>query len=194
MLTHLRPALTLLVLMTLLTGLAYPLALTGVAAALFPERARASLVERDGVVVGSRLVAQAFAAPEYFHPRPSAVDFNAAASGASNLGPTNAALIATIAERTEAYRTANAVEIAPIEAVTASGSGLDPDISRADAAAQTARVAAARGVPAEQIRAIVESEAEGRWLGVFGLPRVNVLALNLALDAAVPLPSAPGQE
>jgi K+-transporting ATPase ATPase C chain len=190
MLNHLRPALVLLALMTLLTGLAYPLAITGIATTLFPERARASLVERDGVVIGSRLVAQGFAAPAYFHPRPSAVDYNAASSGASNLGPTNAALIAAIAERTEAYRAENGPDVAPIDAVTASGSGLDPDISLADAGAQTPRVATARGVKAEEVAAIVSAQAQGRLFGVFGLPRVNVLTLNLALDAAFPLPSA----
>jgi K+-transporting ATPase ATPase C chain len=194
MLAHVRPALVLLVLMTLLTGFAYPLAMTGVATAFFPERARASLVERDGVIVGSKPLAQGFAAPGYFHPRPSAVDYDAAASGASNLGPTNAALIATIGARTAAYQAENGVETVPVDAVTASGSGLDPDISRANAAAQTARVAAARGVGVERVEEIVAREAEGRWLGVFGTPRVNVLALNLALDAAFPLPSAPAED
>ena len=194
MLAHIRPALVLLALMTLLTGVAYPLAMTGIATAVFPERARASLVERDGVTVGSRLLAQGFAAPGYFHPRPSAVDYNAASSGASNLGPTNAGLIATIAARTDAYRAENGVETVPVDAVTASASGLDPDISLADAAAQAARVAFARGPGEDEVRALVAQEAEGRWLGVFGSPRVNVLALNLALDATFPLPSALQQE
>ena len=126
MLAHFRPALVLLALMTLLTGLAYPLAMTGLATATFPEPARASLIERDGVVVGSRLLAQGFAAPGYFHPRPSAVDYDAAASGASNLGPTNAELIAVIAARAAAYRAENGVETVPIDAVTASGSGPRP--------------------------------------------------------------------
>jgi K+-transporting ATPase ATPase C chain len=194
MLNHLRPALVLLALMTLLTGLAYPLAMTGLAITLVPDRARASLIERDGVVIGSRLVAQGFRAPGYFHPRPSAVDYDAAASGASNLGPTSAALIAAVAERTAAYRAENGVEVVPIDAVTASGSGLDPDISLADAGVQTRRVAAARGVEAEEVAAIVDREAQGRLLGVFGTPRVNVLDLNLALDDAFPLPSAPPKE
>jgi K+-transporting ATPase ATPase C chain len=194
MLNHLRPALVLLALMTLLTGLAYPLAMTGIATTLLPDRARASLIARDGVIVGSRRVAQGFAAPGYFHPRPSAVDYDAAASGASNLGPTSATLIAAIAERTAAYQSENGVDTAPIDAVTSSGSGLDPDISLADAVAQTPRVAAARGVKAEEVAAIIDREAQGRLLGVFGTPRVNVLVLNLALDEAFPLPSAPPKE
>jgi K+-transporting ATPase ATPase C chain len=163
---------------------------TGLATTLFAEGARASLIERDGVVIGSRLIAQGFSMPGYFHPRPSAVDYNAASSGASNLGPTNATLIATIAERTAAYRAENGADVVPIDAVTASGSGLDPDISLADAAAQIPRVAAARGVKAEEMAAIVDAETQDRLLGVFGVPRVNVLALNLALDDAYPLPSA----
>lgn len=187
MLNHLRPALVLLAVMTVLTGFAYPLAMNGLAAVAFPAQARSSLVERDGVVVGSALIGQNFAAPGYFHPRPSAVDYNAASSGASNLGPTNAALLAAIGDRTSAFVALNGVTAAPIDAVTASASGLDPDVSPKTARAQVARVAAARGADPAAVRALVDAHAAGPLLGIFGAARVNVLALNLDLDAALPI-------
>lgn len=186
MFDHIRPALTTLGLMTALTGLAYPLAMTGLAQALFPVEANASLIERDGRVVGSALVGQAFVATGYFHPRPSAVDYDAAASGASNLGPTSAELIAAVTARAAAYRAENRTDQVPIDAVTASASGLDPDISPRNARLQAARVAEARGVPAADVQALVSAGIEGPWLGLFGEAHVNVLRLNLALDDAFP--------
>ena len=192
MMTHLRPALVMLGLMVGLTGLAYPLAMTGIAQALFPAQANASLMMRDGRIVGSALVAQAFTADHYFHPRPSAANFDATDSGATNFGPTNAALIAQVAERAEAFRTAHAVTVVPIDAVTASASGLDPHISLQNARLQAGRVAEARGVPLRDVLAEVTAQAEGPWLGLFGDPRVNVLRLNLALDDRLPLPAPEG--
>jgi K+-transporting ATPase ATPase C chain len=181
-----------LALMVLLTGLAYPLAMTGIAGALFPRQATASLIERGGVVIGSALLAQGFAGPGYFHPRPSTTDYDAASSGASNLAPTNAVLIEAVQARAEAWRDLNGGEVAPIDAVTASASGLDPHISLANALGQVGRVAEARGTSAEEVRALVAASVEGRRLGLFGEPRVNVLLLNLALDDATPeAPSAP---
>ncbi|MES2664481.1 MAG: potassium-transporting ATPase subunit KdpC [Pseudomonadota bacterium] len=187
MLTHLRPAITLTVMFTLLTGLAYPLAITGAAQSLFPAAANGSLVLRGDTVIGSSLVAQAFTGPGYLHPRPSASGWNAAATGASNLGPTSAALIATVAERRAAWEALNG-QSAPIDAVTASGSGLDPDISPETALAQAGRIAAARGADVAAIRALIEAATVGRTLWLFGEPRVNVLETNLALDAAFPKP------
>ena len=183
---QLRPAAVLLALMVALTGLAYPLAMTGIAGAVFPRQATASLVERDGVVVGSALLAQGFEGPDYFHPRPSATGFNAASSGASNLAPSNAALIEAVQDRAEAWRALTGGQSAPVDAVTSSGSGLDPHISVANAMGQAARVAIARDVPAEEVRTLVAAQIEGPWLGFVGAPRVNVLLLNLALDAAAP--------
>ena len=188
MMTHLRPALVLLGLMTLLTGLAYTLAMTGIAQAVFPAQANASLVHRDGRIVGSVLVGQSFVAPHYFHSRPSAVDFDASGSGATNFGPTNAELIALVAARAETFRMAQGVTVVPIDAVTASASGLDPHISLQNARLQAGWVAGARGVGLPEVLALVNSAAEGPWLGLFGQPRVNVLMLNLSLDAALPLP------
>lgn len=188
MMTYLRPALAMLAFMTLLTGLAYPLAMTGIAQALFPAQANASLVLRDGQIAGSALVAQRFTQPQYFHPRPSAAEFDATDSNASNLGPTNAQLIAQVAERAEAFRAAHEVTFVPIDAVTASGSGLDPHISIESARIQAGRVAAAREVPVSDVLSLMNAQAEGPWLGLFGAPRVNVLLLNLALDDAFPLP------
>lgn len=191
MLTHFRPALTLTVLFTLLTGLAYPLALTGAAQALFPAAAEGSLIAKDGAVVGSSLIAQAFAGEAYLHPRPSASGWNAAGTGASNLGPTSAALIAQVAERRAGFETLNGAP-APIDAVTASGSGLDPDISPETALAQAARIAKARGASTASVRALIESRIRGPFLGLYGLARVNVLETNLALDDAFPMaPPAP---
>lgn len=194
MLAHLRPAIVLTIVFTVLTGLAYPLAVTGAAQALFPVAADGSLVERDGTVVGSSLIAQPFAGDAWLHPRPSASGWNAAGTGASNLGPTSAALIAAVAERRRAWEAAHG-GTAPIDAVTASASGLDPHISRENALAQAGRIAAARKADAVAVRALIEAAAEGRFLGLYGEPRVNVLLTNIALDAAFPMPpaDAPGK-
>lgn len=192
MMTHLRPALVMLALMVGLTGLAYPLAMTGIAQSVFPAQANASLIERNGQIVGSALVGQAFTADHYFHPRPSAVAFDATDSGATNLGPTNADLIAEVAARAEAFRAAHGVQVVPIDAVTASSSGLDPHISVQNARLQAGRVAEARGVEPRAVLDLVNALVEAPWLGLFGQPRVNVLLLNLVLDDALPLsPSDP---
>jgi K+-transporting ATPase ATPase C chain len=189
MLAHLRPAIALTLLFTLLTGLVYPLAMTGAAQALFHAAANGSLIERDGATVGSGLIAQPFDGDRYLHPRPSASGWNAAGTGASNLGPTSAALIAAVAERRAAWEEANGAP-APIDAVTASGSGLDPHISPESALAQADRIAAARGVDPVGVRAIIGAAVEGRLLGLYGEPRVNVLLANIALDDAFGVPSA----
>lgn len=189
MLTHLRPATALMLLFTLLTGLAYPLAMTGLAQALVPAAANGSLIERGGAVIGSALIAQPFAGAGYLHPRPSASGFNAAGTGASNLGPTSAELTAQVAGRRAAYEAATGTA-APIDAVTASGSGLDPHISRANALAQSPRIAAARGADPAAVRALIGGAVERPLLGLYGEARVNVLATNIALDAAFPMPPA----
>lgn len=189
MMTQLRPAVAMIALMTLMTGLAYPLVMTGVAQGAFPGKANASLVERDGEIVGSALVAQAFSAPYYAHPRPSGADYNGASSGASNLGPTSAELMDIFADRAATYRAINGTMQVPIDAITASGSGLDPHISMANARLQARRIAEARGVSVGDVRAQIDAATTGQWLGIFGEPHVNVLLLNLALDAAFPLPS-----
>jgi K+-transporting ATPase ATPase C chain len=197
-LAQLRPALVLLVLFTVLTGLAYPLAITGVAQVAFPGAANGSLVQRDGKVVGSLLIGQNFADDRYFQGRPSATSgpdpenadktvdapYNAAASTGSNLGPTSKALAERVAGALDALKPAAGAAGVPADAVTTSASGLDPDVSPANALMQVARVAAARKKPAAEIRALVERHVEGRTLGLLGEPRVNVLRLNLALDAA----------
>jgi K+-transporting ATPase ATPase C chain len=189
---HLRPALVLIVLFTLLTGVAVPLAFTGAATALVPDRANGSLVLRDGGVVGSALIGQSFTSDRYFQGRPSATTgtdpndpaktvaspYNAAGSGGSNLGPTSKALI----ERVQGDVAENEPKPIPADAVTTSASGLDPHLSPASAMRQVARVAAVRGIGEERVRALVAENTEERFLGVFGEPRVNVLALNLALD------------
>jgi K+-transporting ATPase ATPase C chain len=196
MLSLLRPALVLLALFTVLTGLAYPMAITGFAQALVPYQANGSLVMRGDRVIGSELVGQSFSQARYFQGRPSATStadpndatktvdapYNAAASSGSNLGPTSKALADAVRERAAAFGAGPA----PADLVTASGSGLDPHISPAAALAQVPRVAQARGLPQEQLRALVQRLVEGRSLGLLGEPRVNVLALNLALDAERP--------
>ena len=191
MFSHLRPAAVMLAAMTLLTGLAYPLAITRIAGAVAPEAAAGSLMTRDGVIVGSSLIGQGFAGEGYLHPRPSASGWNAAASGASNLGPTTAALIAAVVERRAGYEAENGVA-APVDAITTSASGLDPDISPENAAGQAARIAVARGVAPAEVARLIAGLTQGRWIGLYGLPRVNVLQANLALDAAFPLtPTSP---
>jgi K+-transporting ATPase ATPase C chain len=176
--------------LTVLLGLAYPLAMTGLAQTLFRSKADGSLVTRNGAVVGSGLIGQGFAAPQYFHPRPSAAGTNgydATASGASNLGPTNPTLEQTVADRAKAYRTENGLAAdapVPVDAVTASGSGLDPSISVANADLQAPRVARARSMTVEQVLTLVKSHTAGRPLGILGEPSVNVLELNLALDGS----------
>lgn len=196
MLTQLRPALVLLIALTALTGLAYPLALTGIAGLAFPSQAAGSIVLRDGRPVGSSLIGQSFTSARYFQGRPSATSaadpadatktvpapYNAANSSGSNLGPTSAAL----AERTGAdlarLKAENPGVPVPVDLVTASASGLDPDISPEAALFQVKRVAAARSLPEPTVRDLVAAQVRGRWLGILGEPRVNVLALNLALD------------
>lgn len=197
MLTHFRPALVLLLLFTVLTGLVYPLAITGVARYALPWRAGGSLIERNGVVIGSELIGQSFNADRYFRPRPSATSapdpndstrmvgapYNAANSSGSNLGPTSAKLMERVKHDVDRVKADYGATAVPADAVTASASGLDPHISVAFARLQAERVAGARGLPVARVRELVDSMAEERLFGVFGEPRVNVLKLNLALDA-----------
>ena len=186
--TEIQVALRMTVVTLVLTGLAYPLAVTGIAQVVFPHQANGSLVRRDGQVVGSELVAQAFSSPGYFQPRPSAAGpsgYDAAASSGSNLGPTSQKLrdrVQADLERLQAENP-NAAGPVPIELVTASGSGLDPHLSPAAARWQVARVAAARGVAASDVQGLVDARTQGRTFGLLGEPRVNVLLLNLDLDA-----------
>lgn len=189
MLTQLRPAAFLLLAMILLTGFAYPLAMTGIAQVLAPGAANGSLILRDGQAVGSELIAQPFMGTGYLHPRPSAVDFGTIPSGATNLGPTSAALATAVIERRAEWQSLNGVP-APVDAVTTSGSGLDPHVSPENARGQAARIAAARGVAVEAVLAIIAAQTEPRWLGLYGEARVNVLLVNLALDDGMPLPPA----
>ena len=172
--------------MTVLTGLVYPAAVTAIAKVVFPRQAAGSLITRDGVVVGSSLIAQSFSRPEYFHPRPSAAGsgYDASASSGSNLGPTSQKLMDRVKDAVAAYRKENPAYAGPIpaDAVTASGSGLDPHISPANAAIQATRVAKARGVDIARVQALIASATDGAWLGFIGDPGVNVLRLNLALD------------
>jgi K+-transporting ATPase ATPase C chain len=189
MLGHLRPAIVLLVALTLLTGVAYPFAVTGVAQAIFPSHANGSLVRANGRVIGSSLIGQAWDDPRYFWGRPSAtgpMPCNAAASSGSNLGPTNPALRAAVTARILALRVADPGNHAPVpvDLVTASGSGLDPHVTPAAALYQVSRVAHVRNRPLAEIRALVRAHVEQRTLGLLGEPRVNVLLLNLALDDA----------
>jgi K+-transporting ATPase ATPase C chain len=185
--THLRPALVSLVLLTVITGVIYPLVVTGIAKVAFPWQADGSLIVKDGKVVGSALIGQPFDDPKYFWGRPSATSphpYNAAASSGSNQGPTNPALIKAVQDRVDALRAADPGNTAhvPVDLVTASGSGLDPHISPAAALYQVRRVAKVRGLDEAKVRDLVSRHTEGRQLGFLGEPRVNVLALNLALD------------
>ncbi|WP_425059401.1 Potassium-transporting ATPase KdpC subunit [Sporomusa carbonis] len=186
---HIINSLAMLVVMTILTGLIYPLAMTGLAQALFPRQANGSLIINDGVVVGSSLIGQQFTKPEYFHGRPSAAGedgYDAADSAGSNLSATSSKLTSSVADRLAAVRSMNGLaktDKIPADAVLASGSGLDPHISPDYASLQTARVAAARGLTVDQVRRLVDEHTTGRLLGIIGEPRVNVLQLNLALDA-----------
>jgi len=193
MFKHIRAALVLVVVMTAITGLAYPALVTGLATALFPWQASGSLVERDGKVVGAALIGQPFTQPGYFWGRPSAAGqgYDAANSGASNLAPSSKKLAEEVAVRAEALRRADPEQSgpAPADLVTASASGLDPHITPEAAAWQVKRVAAHRHAPVEEVRQLVAAHTQGRELGVLGEPRVNVLRLNMALDERWPLPS-----
>jgi len=197
MLREIRPAIVLLLGLTLITGLAYPLAITAVAGAIFPNQAEGSLIEKDGKVVGSALIGQEFKSDKYFHGRPSATTapdpndstktvpapYNAANSGGSNLGPTSKALNDRIKEDVEKLKVENPSQPVPVDLVTTSGSGLDPDISPEAALFQVPRVARVRGLSEDKLRQLVADNTQGRLGGLLGEPRVNVLALNLALDA-----------
>jgi K+-transporting ATPase ATPase C chain len=180
------------IVLTILLGIIYPLAMTGLANVLFPHQAQGSLIEHDGKVVGSELIGQTFAAPGYFHSRPSAAGdkgYDASNSSASNLGPTNKTLISTVQQRLkdvlESNPGTNASEV-PIDLVTSSGSGLDPEVSPAAADIQVARVAKARGIGEDDVRLLIRQNTRARYLGVLGEPGVNVLTLNLALDKLAP--------
>lgn len=186
--SELKPAFLITLVFTLLTGLLYPLAVTGVAQAVFPRQANGSLLVRNGSVIGSELIGQNFAKPEFFHPRPSAAGANgydASASGGSNLGPSNPALATRLAKDAASFRKENPDYTGPIpsDAITASGSGLDPHISPAFAMAQAARVAKARGLPLSDVQALVQQYTTPRTFGVLGEQVVNVLKLNLAMEA-----------
>jgi K+-transporting ATPase ATPase C chain len=198
MLRELRPAILILILLTLITGLAYPLAMTAIAGAIFPKQALGSLIEKDGKVIGSSLIGQEFKDDKYFHGRPSATSapdpadstktvsapYNAANSGGSNLGPTSKALNDRIKDDVEKLKAVNPAARVPVDLVTTSGSGLDPDISPEAALFQVPRVAKARNMPEEQVRQLAMANSQGRMVGLLGEPRVNVLLLNLALDRA----------
>jgi K+-transporting ATPase ATPase C chain len=198
MLKEIRPAIIVLVVLTLITGLAYPLAMTAIAGAIFPKQAQGSLIERNGKVLGSALIGQEFKDDKYFHGRPSATTapdpadstktvpapYNAANSGGSNLGPTSKALNDRVKEDVDKLKGENASVPVPVDLVTTSGSGLDPDISPEGALFQVPRVAKARQIPEDRLRQLITENTEGRLAGLLGEPRVNVLALNLALDAA----------
>jgi potassium-transporting ATPase KdpC subunit len=198
MLREIRPAILILLLLTAITGLAYPLAMTAIAGVIFPKQAQGSLIEKDGKVIGSALIGQEFREDKYLHGRPSATlgpdpadatktvpaPYNAANSGGSNLGPTSKALSDRLREDVEKLRAENPSAPVPVDLVTTSASGLDPDISPEAALFQAPRVAKARNIPEDRVRQLVIENTRGRFAGFLGEPRVNVLALNLALDAA----------
>jgi potassium-transporting ATPase KdpC subunit len=184
---QLTPAVLALVVFTVITGLVYPLVVTGISQVAFHDEANGSLIKKDGVVIGSKLIGQQFSATQYFHPRPSAAGtgYDGLSSSFSNLGPTNPDFLSSVEERVAAYREENGLsetQEVPVDAVTASASGLDPDISVANAKLQAARVAEARNMPLDQVLSLVKEHTRGRQWGFLGEPGVNVLELNLALD------------
>lgn len=187
-LRQLRPAILVALVFTVICGLIYPMVATAIGQVAFNDKANGSLITKNGVVVGSELIGQNFTAPEYFHPRPSAAGagYDGSASSGSNYGPTNPDFLAAVAERVAAYREENGLSdttLVPVDAVTASGSGLDPDISIANARLQVARVAKERGLTVDQVSTLVDQNTDGRGVGFLGEPGVNVVELNLALDA-----------